>query len=172
ARVVGAAPFRALVNDATIPALSRRFLAWAHLLEETGKLHDAAEAMLQAAWTADDLHRPDLARAWRREAVALWRSGPRLDPEQSLKVIDALRRAEDWEAAEEAVASLSAQDLPEALRQVLALEARLIEARDARRHSLASALLPPARRPHASHQRLIGRGSLFGWLKRLLGRRG
>ena len=71
ARVVAAAPFRALINDAATPALSRRFLAWAHVLEETGAMHEAAEAMLQAAWTADDLNRGDLARAWRMEAVAL-----------------------------------------------------------------------------------------------------
>ncbi len=170
ARVVAAAPFRALVNDASTPALSRRFLAWAHVLEETGALHDAAQVMLQAAWTADDLNRPDLARAWRMEAVALWRSGPALDHEQSLKVVDALRRAEAWDAAADAIRGLRREELAEAVRQVLALEEKLVDAGDARRHTVASALPPPARRPHASHQRLIPRGSLFGWVKRLFGR--
>lgn len=169
-RVVAAAPFRALINDAATPALSRRFLAWAHVLEETGAMHEAAEAMLQAAWTADDLNRGDLARAWRMEAVALWRSGPALDFEQSLRVIDALRRAEAWDTAHDAIATLAQETLPESVRQVLSLEARLVEAGDARRHTVASALPPPARRPHASHQKIIGRGSLFGWLKRLFRR--
>jgi hypothetical protein len=171
ARVVAAAPFRALINDASTPALSRRFLAWAHVLEETGALHEAAQAMLQAAWTADDLNRPELARSWRMEAVALWRSGPALDHEQSLKVVDALRRAEAWDAAADAIGALRREDLAEAVRQVLALEERLVGAGDSRRHTVASALPPPARRPHASHQRLIARGSLFGWVKRLFGRR-
>jgi hypothetical protein len=171
ARVVAAAPFRALVNDAASPALSRRFLAWAHVLEETGALHEAAEAMLQAAWTADDLNRDDLARAWRMEAVALWRSGPALDTEQSLRVIDALRRAEAWDAADAAVNSMMERTLADPAQQVLRLQARLIELRDARRHTVASALPPPARRPHASHQTIIGRGSLFGWVKRLFRRR-
>lgn len=170
ARVVAAAPFRALINDAATPALSRRFLAWAHVLEETGAMHEAAEAMLQAAWTADDLNRGDLARAWRMEAVALWRSGPSLDAEQRLRVVDALRRAEAWAAARDAIETLARDTLPESVRQVLSLEARLIEAGDARRHTVASALPPPSRRPHVSHQKIIGRGSLFGWVKRLFRR--
>ncbi len=169
-RVVAAAPFRALVNDAATPALSRRFLAWAHVLEETGALHEAAEAMLQAAWTADDLNRGDLARSWRMEAVALWRSGPALDAEQRLRVIDALRRAENWDAAHGAIEAMAREHLAEPARQVLVLEARLVEAGDARRHTVASALPPPLRRPHAAHQKIIGRGSMFGWLKRLFRR--
>jgi len=169
-RVVAAAPFRALINDAATPALSRRFLAWAHVLEETGAMHEAAEAMLQAAWTADDLNRGDLARAWRMEAVALWRSGPPLDAEQRLRVIDALRRAEAWDTAQDAIETMAQDTLPESVRQVLSLEARLVEAGDARRHTVATALPPPARRPHVSHQKLIGRGSLFGWVKRLFRR--
>ena len=43
----------------------------------------------------------NLARLWRREAVALWRSGPALDAEQTVRVVDSLRRAgmpEDAEA--------------------------------------------------------------------------
>jgi len=82
AQAVGAANFRALLNDASHPPLARRFLAWALVLEETGALHAAAEATLHAAWIADDLGRADLASAWRLEAVALWRSGPMLDAEQ------------------------------------------------------------------------------------------
>jgi hypothetical protein len=36
AQAVQAAPFRALMAEATHPPLARRFLAWAHVLEETG----------------------------------------------------------------------------------------------------------------------------------------
>ena len=62
AQAVAAAPFRALMAETSYPPLARRFLAWAHVLEETGALHAAAEATLQAAWVADDLGKPDLAR--------------------------------------------------------------------------------------------------------------
>lgn len=171
AQAVGAANFRALLNEASHPPLARRFLAWALVLEETGALHAAAEATLQAAWTADDLGRPELARAFRLDAVALWRSGPPLDAEQTVRVVDALRRAEEWEDAANTARALLRENPPEAVAQVLALELRLIEARDAARHSVASALPPPARRPHVSHQGSVRRGEgLLGWLRRLFRR--
>jgi len=170
AQAVAAAPYRALIADTAHPVLARRFLAWAHVLEETGALHAAAEATLHAAWVADDLNRDDLARQWRREAVALWRSGPALDAEQSVRVIDALRRAGDFAEAEGAAEALAALNLPEAVAQVTALEARLITAEDTGRHSIASALAPPARRPHVTHQpkkRPPEGGGLKSWLRRI-----
>lgn len=171
AAAVYAAPFRALIAEAAEPPLARRFLAWAHVLEETGALHAAAEATLQAAWVADDAGKPDLARAWRQEAVALWRSGLPLDAEQTVRVVDALRRAEAWDDAEATAAELATLAVPDPVQQVIALERRLIADRDAGRHSVASALPPPARRPHATHQRRdIAGGGLFAWFKRLLGR--
>lgn len=171
AQAVGAANFRALLNEASHPPLARRFMAWALVLEETGALHAAAEATLHAAWTADDLGRTDLASAWRLEAVALWRSGPALDVEQRVRVVDALRRAEAWEDAADAAHALLREGQPEAVAQVVMLELRLIDARDSGRHSVATALPPPARRPHVSHQASIRRGAgLRGWLKRLFGR--
>ena len=109
AQAVAAAPYRALIADTSHPVLARRFLAWAHVLEETGALHAAAEATLHAAWVADDLNRADLARRCRREAVALWWSGPALDTEQSVRGIAAPRRAGDLPAsaaAEEALPAL------------------------------------------------------------------
>ena len=170
AQAVAAAPYRALIADTAHPVLARRFLAWAHVLEETGALHAAAEATLHAAWVADDLNRDDLARQWRREAVALWRSGPALDAEQSVRVIDALRRAGDFAEAAAAAEALDALNPPEAVAQVTALEARLIAAEDMGRHSVASALAPPARRPHVTHQpkkRPPEGGGLKSWLRRI-----
>jgi hypothetical protein len=169
-QAVRAAPFRALLADNAIPPLGRRFLAWALVLEETGALHASAEATLQAAWVADDLGRPDLARAWRLDAVALWRSGPALDFEQSVRVVDALRRAEAWDDAAASAEELASLSPPEAVAQVVMLERRLIEAGDPGRHTVASALPPPSRRPHVSHHRVAPRGEgLWAKLKRLLG---
>jgi len=175
AQAVAAAPFRALLAETSHPPLARRFLAWAHVLEETGALHAAAEATLQAAWVADDLNRGDLARAWRLEAVALWRGGPPMDAEQTVRVIDALRRAGVFGDAQTTAESMARSEPPEAVAQVIALELRLIAAQDAGRHTVASALPPPARRPHVTHQRLQGRegrggASLLGRLRRLFRR--
>ncbi|MBI0433323.1 hypothetical protein [Roseomonas sp. KE0001] len=174
AEAVAAAPFRALITETSHPLLARRFLAWAHVLEETGALHAAAEATLHAAWVADDMNRPDLAASWRLEAVALWRSGPPLDAEQTVRVIDALRRAEAWEDAAATVEGLLASQPPEAVAQVTALERRLVAARDAGRHTMASALPPPARRPHVAQQRIGRRATgegLWSWLRQIFGRR-
>ncbi|WP_255575402.1 hypothetical protein [Caldovatus aquaticus] len=177
AAAVAAAPFRALLAETAYPLLARRFLAWAHVLEETGALHAAAEATLQAAWVADDLNRPDLARLWRREAVALWRAGPPLDPEQTVRVVDALRRAEAWEDALATAEALARSRPPEPVAQVIGLERRLVEARDSGRHTVASALPPPARRPHVAHGPRPPAGAsgfdlrgLLGRLRRLFGR--
>jgi len=166
AETVAAAPFRALIADTSHPPLARRFLAWAYVLEETGALHAAAEATLHAAWVADDMNRPDLAVAWRRDAVALWRAGPALDAEQTVRVIDALRRTEDWRDAATTAEALAANAPEEVVAQVVALERRLISERDSGRHTLASALPPPARRPHVAHQK-IGRSRGEGLWARL-----
>jgi len=171
AQAVAGAHYRGLLNDAATRPLARRFLAWALVLEETGALHAAAEATLHAAWVADDLNKPAMARAWRRDAVALWRSGPALDAEQTVRVVDSLRRAGLHEDAAATAQDLLAQAPPEAVAQVLMLELRLVEARDERRHSVATALPPPSRRPHVSHQGSVRRGDgLLGWLRRLFRR--
>jgi hypothetical protein len=165
---VRAAPFRALLADNAIPPLARRFLAYGLVLEESGAMHASAEATLQAAWVADDLGRPDLSRPWRLDAVALWRGGPALDAEQTVRIIDALRRAEAWDDAAATAEHLMAQNVPTEVVEVVRLEQRLIEAGDTGRHTMASALPPPARRPHVSHQKIAARGEgLWARLKRL-----
>jgi hypothetical protein len=173
AEAVRAAPFRALLADTAIPPLARRFLAWSLVLEETGAMHAAAEAALHAAWVADDLGRPELARAWRLDAVALWRGGPALDAEQTVRIVDALRRAEAWDDAANTAEALARSEPPEAVAHVILLERQLIQAQDTGRHTVASALPPPARRPHVTHQRrpAQGEGGFWAALRRLFGRR-
>ena len=176
AEAVGTAPFRALLADSTHPPLARRFLGYAYVLEETGALHAAAEATLQAAWVADDARRPDLSGAWRRDAVALWRAGPPLDSEQTVRIVDALRRAEAFDDAGATAGALAASGPPEAVAGVIALETRLIAAGDSGRHTVATALPPPSRRPHVSHSGVARRGggaggSLVAWVRGLFRRR-
>ena len=115
---------------------------------------------------------PAAANAWRQEAVALWRSGPPLDAEQTLRVIDALRRSESWEDAEATAGELAMLSPSEVVGHVIALERRLVAAKDAGRHTVASAWPPPARRPHATHRRRdpAAGGGLLSWLRRLFGK--
>ncbi|PZW45676.1 hypothetical protein C8P66_11191 [Humitalea rosea] len=170
--VIAAAPFRALRADGGTPPLARRFLSWAHVLEETGALHAAAEATLHAAWVADDLGHDELARQWRLDAVALWRGGPPMETEQKVRSLDALRRAGVWDDAAATAAAMAEEGITGPVAQVIALEARLIAGFDAGRHTVASALPPPARRPHVTHgktRRGLGDGA-FGWLRRLFRR--
>jgi len=102
--------------------------------------------------------------------VALWRSGPPLDAEQTVRIVDALRRAEAWDDAGSTAAMLAHSEPPEAVAQVIMLERRLIEAQDSGRHTVASALPPPSRRPHVTHgrdaMRAPGEG-IWAKLKRL-----
>jgi hypothetical protein len=58
------------------------------------------------------------------------------------------------------------------MRAVLAFERRLALARDTGRYTLASAMPPPARRPHAAQRGFVGQrgGGLLAWLRRLFGR--
>ena len=154
AAAVSAAPFRALILDAGHPPLARRFLAWAHVLEETGALHAAAEATRHAAWVAEDAGKADLAHLWRQEAIALWRSGPPLDAEQTVRIIDALRRAEAWEDAEATAAELTIRRRPS--QGMSSRWNAACRGHDAGRHTAS------ARRtgvlPHATHRRRDRRG--------------
>jgi len=105
--------------------------------------------------------------------VALWRGGPALDAEQTVRVVDALRRAEAWDDAAATAEGLARSAPSEEVAQVITLERRLIEAGDAGRHTIATALPPPSRRPHVSHQQIAARGEgIWAKLKRLFGGKG
>jgi hypothetical protein len=178
--VVAGGPYRALLAEVSYPPLARRFLCRAMILEETGELHAAAEATLQAAWVADDTRKSDLAREWRLTAVALFRQGPLPDLEQQVRIVDILRRAGDFGGAAAQANALERGRLPEPVDRVVAFERRLIAAGDVRAYSVASALPPPASRPHVSHRgptpgiplpRAPSGGGLFAALRRWFRRR-
>ena len=108
---------------------------------------DCAEALLQAAWEADDA--AEDATALRRKAALVW---PARGVESELRLIDVLRRAG---AFAEAAARLDA--LPgrpgETSERIAAFQRGRIAAADAGRHLISSALRPPARMPHVAHGR-------------------
>lgn len=146
AELVHAAPYRALRSP---------FLRWAMLCEAAGDRASEAEAVLQAAWAAEDSG-ADGAEL-RRRAAALWQGDP-------LRRVDVLRRAGALAEAASAASTIDARD-PETSR-IIAFQQERIEAGDTGRYLISSALRPPAATPHASH----GRTQRIGLLNRLFGR--
>lgn len=156
--VVRSDPYRALRT----PGPAMPFLRWALVCEQTGDLPAAAEATLHAAWALDDAGQD--AADLRRRAVALF--GEPGGPEDALRLIDMLRRAGDYAAAEARAASLDGTALDENSAAILAFQRQRIAAADPARHMISSALRPPARRPHVTH----GRAEATGFWGRLFSR--
>jgi len=77
-----------------------------------------------------------------------------------------LRRAEAFDAAYAQANALATQDLDETSARLLAFQRERIDARDAGRHLISSAVRPPARTPHVTHGKPV---STSFW-RRLTGR--
>ena len=143
-------------------------LRWAYLCEHLGRRAEAAEATLQAAWALDDAGQ-DAAEV-RRRAVALW--GEPQGTEDTLRLVDVLRRAGDFAAAEARAATLDDAAQDENTAAILAFQRARIAEGDTGRHMISSALRPPARRPHVTHgqDRAAGQGQGSSFWGRLFGR--
>ena len=150
------------VRDESYRATQSAFLRAAAICRAAGDTPGAAKATLQAAWEADDAGRD--ARALRLAAVAAW--GEQDSPEQALRLLDVLRRAEAFDAAYAQANALATQDLDETSARLLAFQRERIDARDAGRHLISSAVRPPARTPHVTHGKPV---STSFW-RRLTGR--
>ena len=166
AEVVRADPEYAALR-AQAPIFARAFLLWALLCQRRGEAWAAAEALLQAAWAADDAEETEWATAWRLQAAALWPPSGEIQPR--LCLIDIYRRAGDFSMAAAAAETLAQVPLDESSSALLSFQRRLIGDGDAGRQLMSSALRPPASRPHVSYQqaRPAPGGSLW---RRLFGR--
>jgi hypothetical protein len=149
AEVVRADPEYAALR-AQAPVFARAFLLWALLCQRRGEAWPAAEAMLQAAWAADDAEETEWAVAWRQQAATLWPPSPAIQPR--LCLIDIYRRCGDFATATAAADTLNEVPLDESSSAVLAFQRQLIDGRDAGRQLMSSALRPPASRPHVSYK--------------------
>lgn len=123
------------------------FLRWAAIARGCGQMDDAAEVTLQAAWVQDDAGQTELAADLRLATIENW--GPPTGKRATLRQADVLRRAGAFDEADALLRQLHAAD--EATSAVLTYQRALVAAQDRGRHSIATALRPPARRPHASH---------------------
>jgi hypothetical protein len=106
------------------------------------------EAYLQAAWIADDAGDIVEATKWRAAAADAW--GEPADPELALRLVDVLRRAGQFDAAEAAAKRLGTLD--EGSAMIVTFQLARVAERDTGRHLMSSALRPPAHRPHVAHQ--------------------
>lgn len=146
--VLDGAEYQALAGGAERP-----FLRWATLAQALDDPHEAAGALLQAAWVLDDGGNDQAAAALRRRAAAAWGQGETV--QDALRVLDALRRAGDMDAVRAQAEHLAARPgLEETDIAVLRYQEALIATGDTARHLMSSALRPPARTPHVTHGRM------------------
>ena len=151
---------------AQAPAFARSFLLWALLCQRRDDAWPAAEALLQAAWAADDAEETEWAVAWRQQAAALW--PPSSAIQARLCLIDIYRRAGDFPGAAAVAQALAHEPLDESSAGIVAFQMRLINDRETGRQLMSSALRPPATRPHVSYQRTpVTQGG--GFWRRLFG---
>lgn len=135
------------------------FLRWAMLVDGTP---DEAQALLQAAWEAEDAGAD--ATVLRRRAIAVWpQTG---DVEATLRLADVQRRAGLLADAAATLDSLPAR-LDDAAQRIAGFERARIASGDTGRHLISSALRPPASRPHVAHGAAPTKfwGRLFGGAK-------
>jgi len=137
---------RTAVLEETLP-----FRRWALICERTGDRPRQAEALLQAAWAADDAAAMTEAARLRTEVAALW-DGTQ-DVELGLRRLDVLRRAGLFEQAADWAAVLAGREQQETARLIIAFQQSRIAMRDIGRHLISAALPPPAHAPHGQRAR-------------------
>jgi thiol-disulfide isomerase/thioredoxin len=161
--VVASAAYLALTGEGSAETLP--FRRWAKICERAGDRMEHAEALLQAAWAADDIAAEAEAAALRIRVARLW--GEARDWDLALRRLDVLRRAGQFEMATHWAGTLGGRDAGDTDGAILAFQTRRIALRDAGRHLISAALPPPAHRPHVAHNpaprggfwsRLFGQG--------------
>lgn len=137
---VETAEFRAASLDPLSDPTARRFLVRAAQDACCGDRKSAFLNTLAAAWVADDNKRPSDAVALRLKAAAHL-SGDRIRSiDTRLLLLDVLRRASNWEAAEALIAELAAEELEYPFAEIVSFHRSKIETRDAGLYTIADAL--------------------------------
>ncbi len=129
----------ASLDPAPDPA-ARRFLVRAAFEAYLGDRRSAFQYTLHAAWTADDRKQADEARRLRLKA-AEHLAGSRINSvDTRLRLLDVLRRASSWTAAEALVAELTAEGLEYPFAEIISFHRDKIAARDDARYTIDEAL--------------------------------
>ncbi|PDT82779.1 hypothetical protein CO669_32565 [Bradyrhizobium sp. Y36] len=150
--------FRVASLDPSPDPVTRRFLVRAAQHAYQGERRLAFLSTLSAAWVADDANQPTEAASLRLRA-ARHLEGPRITSiDTRLLLLDVLRRASSWEAAEALAVELAAEELGYPFAEIVAFHRDKIAARDDERYTIGQALEgkpPPALPTTAEDQELI-----------------
>jgi hypothetical protein len=152
---VGTPAFQALCADPAPDPVSRRFLVRAALDAHSGDMEEAFTHALAAAWVADDGSRYSDATALRLKAAA-YVAGKAASLDTRLVLLDVLRRAEDWSAAETLADALAADRPGHPYDAIVAFHRGRIAERDFGRYTIADALAdtPPPEDDDTDTERL------------------
>ncbi len=157
---VESADYKALTTTALEETLP--FRRWALICAGSGDAVNQAEALLQAAWAADDAAAMAEAQHLREQVAALW--ADTTDIETGLRRLDVLRRAGAMETASTWADALSARTQEPTATAIIRFQRGRIALRDIGRHLISSAMPPPSHAPHVSH----GKRATPGFWSRLL----
>ena len=145
------------VLEETLP-----FRRWALICSETGDRANQAEALLMAAWAADDAAAGAEASRLRLDVAALWDGTA--DVEVGLRRLDALRRAGAFDQAAAWARHMATFAQEETATAIIRFQTSRIAMRDVGRHLISSAMPPPSAAPHVSH----GKRTATGFWSRLI----
>lgn len=137
---VQTAEFRTASSDPAPDPGERRFLVRAALDAYCGDPRAAFLNTLRAAWLADDRKQPSEATALRLKAAAHLAGSRVKSIDTRLRLLDVLRRASSWEAAEALIAELVDEELEYPFAEIVSFHRAKIEARDSGRYTIAQAL--------------------------------
>jgi hypothetical protein len=152
---VGTPAFQQLCADPSPDPVSRRFLLRAALDAHSGDMEEAFTHALAAAWVADDGSRYSDATALRLRTAA-YVAGKAASLDTRLVLLDVLRRAEDWSAAETLADALAADRPGHPYDAIVAFHRGRIAERDFGRYTIADALAdtPPPEDDDTDTERL------------------
>lgn len=118
----------------------RRFLVRAAFEAYHGDRRSAFLYTLHAAWVADDRKQTGEARALRLKAAEHLAGVHIASIDTRLRLLDALRRASSWRAAEALITELAAEELEYPFAEIVCFHRDKIAARDDRRYTIQQAL--------------------------------
>ena len=154
--VVESPAWRAMAGEGTEETLP--FRRWGALCRETGDVDSAVEALLMAAWAADDAVAMLEGSRLRKAVAEAWAEPP--DQLTALRRLDALRRSSDFAAADAWAATLATRPLDAFGQAILAFQRTRIGQRDIGRHLVSMAL------PSSLSHRDLPRPAFWRWLFR------
>jgi len=128
--------FRAVAEDPGPEPDERRYLVRAAFDACRGDVAAAFHATLRAAWCADDRNQPARAADYRLRAAAHLAGRRTTSIDLRLLLLDVLRRASSWEAAEALCREMAAEDLEYPFAEIVAFQADKVAARDNGRYTL------------------------------------